>query len=89
MDLSSGSDERVAGFNRTSYRFSVSHEPPANIGHKRVDWKDSALKSQGQLLLQPSIEAPPPLARSQAVDAVSQFCQGNHTQENALFFHAG
>jgi hypothetical protein len=88
MDLRRGRDERVAGLNRTSYRPCVSHEPPASIGHEGIDLQDSALKPERQLLLQPSIEAPPPSARSQALDAVSQFRQRNHTQENALFFHA-
>jgi hypothetical protein len=88
MDLRSGSDERVAGFNRASYQLGVGHELAAGIGHKRIDWQDPALKPQGQLFLQPSIEPLSPSARSQALDAVSQFRQRNHAQENTLFFDA-
>jgi hypothetical protein len=51
MGLRRGSDERVAGFNRTSYRLGVGYEFPASIGYHRIDRKDSALKSERQVVL--------------------------------------
>jgi hypothetical protein len=84
MDLRSGSNEPVACFDWASQRFGSGDEFTARISYKGIHRQQPALKSQGQLMLQPALELLAAPSGSEALHSVSQLVRVI-TLRNTLF----